>query len=358
MATTTRTNKSAERANASNVKWIVLFLIVMSVIGYSLYTDVPIKNLTLSQQGMGIEFGVKSLDQTSASSHYEQPNEETINSEMQGSYVINVPGEDPMPLASISSIMVEPGPDDFQNRHLALIRKALDAGRLNVKYEEPDPYGTFATWLTSIRERDEKKIISYQTRLVRDNGEIELAMREAYKEGDVWMTQIQPMIKEIMTGESEIDNPVDLETPRIKSPNAVIKALESQRLLLVTGQLSPEALINLCFVDGRVRQEWHQQLLLRNETIAENIGLTYEAAMIIAQYGYQMYLDEEYLGSKIFWETMIMLVPHSDYYNLLGACKEKLGDQDEAYKAYEEAIRLDPNNESAKTNLARLAAKL
>lgn len=77
--------------------------------------------------------------------------------------------------------------------------------------------------------------------------------------------------------------------------------------------------------------------------------------MIIANYGYQMYLDEEYLGAKIFCETMIMLSPHDSYFhNLLGACHEKLNNRDQAYNAYKEALRLNPQFTQARNNIERL----
>jgi hypothetical protein len=338
-----------------------MITIVLAIIGYAIFMKTPIKEMSIGEEGVKVTFAVKAVDQRPGPTVYQQSPDKSGSEESH--YLIQVPGEEPLPLTRVDRIVIEPGEDDPQNRHLELVGRALETGKVSVKYEEPDTLGQFSLWLTTTEVKEGRALFSYTTRLVRRDGSTEIAWREAYRQGDTWYTQISPDLKKLLAGtgdfEGSTDNPVRLDKPRIRSLAEINRALEAERYRLVRGQLDPKALLNLCFLQGRVTDEYIHQVESQGKSLAQDVGLTLEAAETIAEFGYSLYQEKEYLGSKVFWEAMTLLNRRDSYgFNMLGASLEGLKQIHSALEAYEQALEIDPQNANASKNVQRVRALL
>jgi|GEM_PF-2353400 len=339
------------KALAAKYKWTGIVIVVLAILGYSIFTDSPIKKIIIGE--VKVEFAVKP-----GPTIYYTTSEASVDSG--GSdYLIPVPDEDPIYLSLINYIIIEPGEDDPQNFHSELVGTALGRGQLDVKYEESDQSGRFAIWLTSSKIEEGREIFIYTTRYIRNDGTIEIAWREAYLDGDTWFSQISPDLIEMVGHEGITNDSVGIGQPQIKSVNEVLQSLNNEKYRLIRGQISALALLNNCFVNGQIMEDDLTRYISTEIALAREIGLTFEASRVIAEFGYSLYLEKEYLGSKIFWEAMILLNPWDSYsYNVLGVCLEGINRYESALQAYEKALLLDPEYEDAIKNFQQLSSYL
>jgi tetratricopeptide (TPR) repeat protein len=347
------------KAVATKFKWTCMTIIVLAIIGYAIYTGTPIEEIVFEKLGFSVSF--QTVDQKDGASTYESPSATSDFSASSESddWFIDVPGENPLPLSRVDWIMLESGDNDPQNRHVELVKKALETGTLNVKYEEPDRMGQFSVWLTYSEEKAGRKTFSYTTRLIQADGTIEIACREAYRASNTWYSQISPELQSLMNLNGDTDTTALLNRPRIRRVNEILQALNDQRHLLVRGQLTARGLLNSCFVDGEITEEDVRQATLQGRLLGKEIGLTFDATGDVAEFGYALYQEGEYLGSKTFWEALIVLNPRDAYCrNMLGASLECLNQLEPALREYEKAVELDPQYAHAKENVNRVQAIL
>jgi hypothetical protein len=365
MGTTDESGSEKSNAQAVKFKWIGIISVTLIIILYAVFNRTPVNEISVDKDGFKVKFSVKPIDQpegqlenktvTANSNQSEKLNESGIS--------VIIPGEGKLSLSEIDNIVIEPGENDVQNRHLELVRTVLERAEIEKKYDESDDMGKFSIWITSSEIIDDKNIIDYITLFKKNDGTMEIAFREAYKQDGVWLTQISTFLKELLVMQNEyqeeINNPVQLDKPRIKSFGQINKCLELSKVALIRGQITPLGLLNSCFVDGALTNTFINQSRTDTNTVAKEIGLTFDLCMDIAEFGYSLYLEGEYLGSKIFWEAMIILNQNQAYfYNMYGACLENLNNLNEALQAYEKAFELDPDEENAKNNVKRLTEKL
>jgi hypothetical protein len=362
MSTSSDSGGVRVKALAAKYKWIGMIAIVVAILGYAIIMKTPLKEFTIDKESIKVSFAVKAIDQRPDLSIY-SPASVRLGASKDSdapNITIQPPGEDPI---QVERIILVPGEDDSQNRHLELVRRALEIGEVDVKYQESDQFGEFSLWLTYSENDEGHRVLYYTTRLVRHDGTMDIAFREAYRQGETWLTQISSTVKEAFAAAGEfkgnIHDPIRLDQPRIRSLAEILQALENERYHLVRGQLDAQALLNLCFVKGRVTDEIIHQVELQGRSLAQEVGLTVELCYAIAEFSYGLYEEGEYLGSKVFWETMILLNPWDAYFfNMLGVSLEGLHRLESALRAYEKALELDPEEASARSNLQRLRARL
>lgn len=354
----------SEKSNAQAVKfkWIGIISVTLIIILYAVFNKTPINEIIFNKEGFKVKFTVKPIDQIEG-----QAENQTVTTNSNQSEILNesgisviIPGEGKLSLSEIDNIVIEPGENDAQNRHLKLVGTVLERAEIEKKYDESDDMGIFSIWITSSEKKDGKNIIDYTTLFKKNDGTVEIAFREAYKQDGVWLTQISTLLKELLAMqneyEGEINSPVQLDRPRIKSVAQINRALNEIKGVLIRGQITAQGLLNSCFVDGKITDDFIYQVSSDESTVSKEIGLTIEACYTIAEFGYALYQEEEYLGSKIFWEALLILNPYDAYFhNMYGVCLEKLNDLAGAIEEYKRALELDPSQEMAQKNLERLS---
>ena len=353
-------NREKSKALSVKYRWIGIITVLIIVIAYALYTGRPIQDMALNKDGIKVSF-VKPTDQKPGPTVYKSDLPETDDQRAaeETDVLIDIPGEGLLSLSQVDNIIVEPGEDDAQNRHLELVRKTLEIGESNIKYEDSDFNGKFTVWITSVDDKDGNLTFSYTTIYRRNNGSIDLAWREAYNKEGIWLTQISPTFKQLLalndSFEGEVDSPVQLNKPRLKSMGQINQSLQNIKHKLIRGQISPLGILNECFFDGTITEAFIKEVTNEGETVAEEFDITMQAAYSVADFGYSLYQEKEYLGSKIFWEALLILNDHDAYYhNMHGACLEKLKDLQGALKSYQRAVELNPEANDYLKNVKRL----
>jgi hypothetical protein len=352
-------SRTGDTGAGEKYKWIGIVTVVAILVGYAIYTGTPIKKMTVGE--VEVEFAVRAVDAKPGPSTYAAPapGRAAAGSQGDGAYAIAVPGEAPLPLSKVDQILLVPGEDDPQGRHLELVERALDAGATGKLHSEPDRDGQFSLWLTHVDRSGPSPEINYMTRLVEHDGTVRLAMRTATRQGQVWLTRVSPELQELAgvdsPGASEATPAPTASGPQVRSAGEIRRALDAERPRLVRGQLTAIGLLNHCFLDGEITREELNAIASRERSVAVEVGLTMDAAYAIAEFGYALYEQREFLGAEIFWEAMTLLNDSDAYFhNMHGASLEGLGRLEPARAAYQRAVDLDPNNADARRNLRRL----
>jgi len=341
----------AIKIHPKNFMWGSIVIIVLVLVFYSIYTDTPLKKIIIKD--ITIEF----QDQVSGpSSTYSGEN--YIATTEVGDFYIQPPGKSGIALSSIKEILYESGFDDPINRHRELVLKALESGNMRRTFQEKDLEGMFSMWITSQEFPD---CYYYSTLLQRNDGTKQLAFRKARKSGDKWSSEISPELRELI-GASEYNssgNFTGSASAQIKSLGEVMSCLESHKQSIIRGLYTPSALVNLCFVEGEVTTEEFDSAERGDLLLGQQLLLTMEAAYSIAEFGYALYQQEEYIGSKLFFEAMSLLNFHDSYFhNMVGSSQMAMNNFNGAIPSFDQAIQNDPQNVHALLNRAKCLMRL
>lgn len=342
----------AIKIHPKNFMWGSIVAIVLIFVFYSIYTKKGIKTFEIPGK-LKIEFEDQVIGPSLTSS-----GENYITTTGVGNFYIQPPGKSRIALSSIERILIEPGIDDPINRHRELVLKALESGNMRRTFQETDLEGMFNMWITSQEFPD---CYYYSTLLQRNDGTKQLAFRKACKSGDKWSSEISPELRELM-GASEYTSSGDFTgstSAQIKSLREVMSCLESHEQSIIRGLYTPSAVVNLCFVEGEVTKEEFDSAERGNLFLGQQLLLTMEAAYSIAKFGYALYQQEEYIGSKLFFEAMSLLNSHDSYFhNMVGASQMGMNNFNGAIPSFDQAIQNDPQNVHALLNRAECLMRL
>lgn len=341
--------------NPRNFMWGSVVAIILIVVIYALMSGRGIKEVAFDK--LRIKIG----DQAEGNTQYFRPAENipARSGTTSSTYVLNVPGEGVLPLDRIDRFVIEPGADDAQNRHLPLVLKALDTGRMDVLHKERDELGFFSVWLTTSEQRGDKLCVYYTTLLSEDDGSKEAAFRMAFKEGNQWISRISPELSEFFDSSTENKGTLIAIQSEILSIGTIRKRLKLRKSDLTRGLLSPQQLINNCFVSVPITTEEFAQAKRGELLLAKHLKLTKEAAYDLAEFGYELYKDGEYIGSRIVFEALTLLNDADAYFhNMVGASNMALNKWKEALKNLNYAIKNDPEYVHALLNRGETLLKL
>jgi hypothetical protein len=334
--------------NPRNFMWGSIVAIVLIIVIYALMSGRGIQEVVILDK-----LRIKIDDQVKGNTEYYHPAENipALPGTTSSTYALNVPGEGVLLFNHIDRFVIEPGADDAQNRHLPLVLKALDTGRKDVLYKERDELGFFSVWLTTSERRGNKPCVNYRTLLSEDDGSKEAAFRTACKEGNQWIARISPELLELVGSSTENQGTLVDSQSEILSIGTMRKCLKLRKSDLTRGLLSPQQLINNCFVSVPITTEEFAQAKHGELLLGKQLKLTMEAAYDLAEFGYELYKDGEYIGSRIVFEALT-LFNHADAYfhNMVGANSMALKKWEEALKNLNYAIKNDPEHVHALLN--------
>ncbi len=337
--------------NPKNFMWGSIVAIVAIMVMYSMYTDNP-----LTEVEIGDKVRIRLSGTVPGNTKYYKPHREAEDASPQSkqTFAFIVPGEEPLPIDRVDSVILEAGTDDAQNRHLPLVVKALEAGALENRYDERDILGTFSVWLT-VRHSERKHLCySYVTRLTGDDGSTTVGIRRACKTGDEWTSEILPALLELAGADAGKGQSPLVEAPEIRSIGDIKTCLTLRQKDLNRGLIRAKELINLCFAKGKIKDVEFEQARHGSITLAQRLNLTSQAAEVLHQFGYDLIQRGEYIGSRTFFEAMVLLNHYDPYaHNMIGASNIRLKHHEDALKNFNAAIEADPQYVHALLNRAR-----
>ena len=343
--------------NPKNFMWGAIVVIVVSVIAYALISGRGINEIAIDSGG-GLR--IKIADQQQGPSQYARPSSGTQQSKGTGSdYSIQVPGERPLSFNRITRFLVIPGSDDPQNRHLSLLKRALEESRVNILYKESDPVGEFSLWLTEIGKQGGRRCANYVTRLIESDGSIEVGLRLACKKGEEWVAQISPDLLALL-GRNEQSSATNVSPQaEILSVGAIKRCLDLHRSDINRGLFSGRRLINACFVSLPLTSNEFDRAERKQLALAKQLKLTMEAAKPIEFYGYDLYLKDEFIGSRTVFQALALLSAWNPYYhNMVGSNEFQLRRYGSALNSFDRAIEEWPEYTHALLNRGRTLLKL
>ncbi len=332
------------KINPTNFKWGAIVVIVLIFVAYSLITKKGIKKVEFS------DFKIEFENQVSGPSTT-YTTEEYTSTSGGSEYHIQPHGQSAIALSTINEILIESGNDDPINRHKEFIANVLESRDMNNTYQESDTEGIFLMWITA---ESTYNCFNYSTLLKRNDGSTQLAFRLACKVNDLWRTEISPELVEMVnsSGNGNLDDD-ELITARIKSLGEIMSCLDSNKDEIKIGSYTPRTLINLCFVGGEITSDEFNRAERGDLLLGKQLMMTFEVSRSIAEFGYELFLQEEYIGSKLFFEAMILLNPYDSYFhNSVGSSLMSLNRNEEALLSFNMAIQNEEHYVHALLNRA------
>ncbi|MCK5028144.1 MAG: hypothetical protein KAR57_00825 [Bacteroidales bacterium] len=333
------------KINPTNFKWGAIVIIVLIFVAYSLITKKGIKKVEFS------EFKIEFENQVSGPSTT-YTTEEYASTSGGSEYYIQPHGQSAIALSTIDEFLIESGSDDPINRHKEFIANILESRDMNNTYQESDSEGTFLMWITS---EISYNCYNYSTLLKRNDGSTQLAFRQACKENNLWSTEISPELVEMVnsSGNGNLGDHSESIIARTKSLEEVMSCLATHRDEIISGSYIPRALINLCFVDGEITSDEFDRAERGDLLLGKQLMMTFAVSRSIAEFGYELYLQEEYIGSKLFFEALILLNPYDSYFhNAVGSSLMSLNRNEEALLRFNMSIQNEEHYVHALLNRA------